>query len=266
MRRSRGERHVTIGPASFPVGRRGHRVPTLAVPGSDRPLPASQETREPIARAPERPPLRGEQPVRKTPTRRWARHLALPVFAAALVAALPIANSATTTAAPEKWSPLSPVNVAFGKSSPRHEVKAQLLSFNDFHGNIDPPTGSGGLVNGTPAGGVEYLATTVKKLRAEASAERQPNLTVAAGDLIGATPLVSAAFHDEPAIESMNKVGLDISSVGNHEFDEGVTELKRMQRGGCHPVDGCQDGDGFRGASFKYLAANVVDKKTQEPI
>jgi len=204
--------------------------------------------------------------VRKTPTRRWARHLALPVFAAALVAALPIANSATTTAAPEKWSPLSPVNVAFGKSSPRHEVKAQLLSFNDFHGNIDPPTGSGGLVNGTPAGGVEYLATTVKKLRAEASAERQPNLTVAAGDLIGATPLVSAAFHDEPAIESMNKVGLDISSVGNHEFDEGVTELKRMQRGGCHPVDGCQDGDGFRGASFKYLAANVVDKKTQEPI
>ncbi len=204
--------------------------------------------------------------MRKTPTRRWARHLALPVFAAALVAALPIATTVTTSSAPEAWSPLTPVNVAFGKTSPKHEAKAQLLSFNDFHGNIDPPTGSGGLVNGTPAGGVEYLATAVKKLRAEARKERQPSLTVAAGDLIGGTPLVSAAFHDEPAIESLNKVGLEISSVGNHEFDEGVTELKRIQRGGCHPVDGCQDGDGYRGANFKYLAANVVDKKTQEPV
>ena len=206
--------------------------------------------------------------MRETPSRRWARHLALPVFAAALVAALPIATtgSGSTSAAPERWTPLTPVNVAFGKSMPKHETKAQLLSFNDFHGNIDPPSGSGGLVNGTPAGGVEYLATAVKKLRETATKERRPSLTVGAGDLVGATPLVSAAFHDEPAIETMNKVGLDISSVGNHEFDEGITELKRLQRGGCHPVDGCQDGDGFRGAKFKYLAANVVDKKTQEPI
>jgi 5'-nucleotidase len=106
----------------------------------------------------------------------------------------------------------------------------------------------------------------VKKLRSEARKERQPSLTVAAGDLIGGTPLVSAAFHDEPAIESLNKVGLEISSVGNHEFDEGVTELKRIQRGGCHPVDGCQDGDPYKGAAFPYLAANVVDKKTRLPV
>ena len=141
-----------------------------------------------------------------------------------------------------------------------------MLAFNDFHGNIDPPTGSGGVVAGNPAGGVEYLATTVKTLRAQSVAADRSTLTVAAGDLIGASPLVSAAFHDEPAIEEMNALGLQISSVGNHEFDEGVTELKRIQRGGCHPVDGCLDGDGYNGAKFQYLAANVTDKQTQLPI
>jgi 5'-nucleotidase len=89
---------------------------------------------------------------------------------------------------------------------------------------------------------------------------------VAAGDLIGASPLISAAFHDEPTIEAMNALGLDISAVGNHEFDEGVDELLRMQNGGCHPVDGCQDGDGFAGAAFQFLAANVVYKDTGKPI
>ena len=89
---------------------------------------------------------------------------------------------------------------------------------------------------------------------------------MAAGDLVGATPLVSAAFHDEPVVEEMNSLGLDVTSVGNHEFDEGVTELLRLQNGGCHPVDGCQDGDGFAGADYPILAANVVYKKTGRPI
>ena len=80
---------------------------------------------------------------------------------------------------------------------------------------------------------------------------------VSAGDLIGASPLLSGLFHDEPTIEAANLFGLDLNAVGNHEFDEGVTELLRMQRGGCHPVDGCQDGTGFEGADFKFLAANV---------
>jgi 5'-nucleotidase len=57
----------------------------------------------------------------------------------------------------------------------------------------------------------------------------------------------------------MNEIGLQVSSVGNHEFDEGVDELIRMQNGGCHPVDGCQDGDGFGGADFTYLAANTIN-------
>ena len=146
---------------------------------------------------------------------------------------------------------MSPVAVSFEPAQHGGQAaKGNLLGFNDFHGAIDPPTGSGGLINGVPAGGVEYLATWVKKLRAEAQAEGRRSITVGAGDLVGATPLVSAAFHDEPTIELMNSLGLQISSVGNHEFDEGTTELLRLQRGGCHPTDGCQDGDGFDGADF----------------
>jgi 5'-nucleotidase len=80
---------------------------------------------------------------------------------------------------------------------------------------------------------------------------------VSAGDLIGASPLLSALFHDEPTIEAMNLLGLDFNAVGNHEFDEGAAELLRMQNGGCHPTDGCLDGDGFAGTDFQFLDANV---------
>jgi 5'-nucleotidase len=143
----------------------------------------------------------------------------------------------------------------------RHKPRAvdvQLLSINDFHGNLAPPgtlTLPGGVR--TPAGGAEYLATHLDALRAT-----NPNtLVVSAGDNIGASPLVSGLFHDEPTIEAFNAMGVDISSVGNHEFDEGSAELLRMQDGGCHP-DGCYGGDGFDGADFDYLAANVVDDDT----
>ncbi len=141
------------------------------------------------------------------------------------------------------------------------DVDVQVLAFNDFHGAMEPPAGSGGrvVVSKDPAvppvnaGGAEFLATHLKALEAQ-----NPNTVIAAaGDIIGATPLLSSAFHDEPTIESVNLMGLDVAGVGNHEFDEGVAELWRMQDGGCHPVDGCQDGDGFDGAAFPYLAANV---------
>jgi 5'-nucleotidase len=199
--------------------------------------------------------------------KRLVRTLAVPVLAATVVALLPLANSdASDIASVNKWTPMSPVSVAFQPGiAGGSTVQANILSFNDFHGAIDPPTGSGAAVNGTPAGGAEYLGYWVKKLRAEAKATTPYVYTVAAGDNVGATPLVSAAFHDEPAIEALNAIGLDISSVGNHEYDEGVKELERLQRGGCHPVDGCQDGDGFRGADFEYLAANVVKKSTGLP-
>ena len=145
-------------------------------------------------------------------------------------------------------------------------TEIQILGLNDFHGNLEPPTGSGGRIGGTEAagnaGGVEFLATHVRDLRAT-----NPNtLFVSAGDLIGATPLISALFHDEPTIEAFNQMGLDYNGVGNHEFDEGVDELLRMQDGGCHPVDGCQDGDPFLGADFEFLAANVAYKDTGQTI
>ncbi len=113
------------------------------------------------------------------------------------------------------------------------DVELQLLAFNDYHGHLQSSTP--GQVDGESAGGSEYLSTALSELRAG----HENTLTVAAGDLIGGSPAFSGLFHDEPSVESLNAMGLDVSSVGNHEFDEGVTELLRMQQGGCHPVDGC---------------------------
>ena len=204
------------------------------------------------------------------------RNLALPAVAAAVLATLPLADAGRPTPAQTEraaWTPMTPASVRYGVPADGGAgARLGLLGFNDFHGNIDPPTGSGGLVNGVPAGGVEYLATTVKRLRQESGSSSDKVLTVAAGDNIGASPLVSAAFHDEPTIELFNSMGVDMSSVGNHEFDEGVRELQRIQVGnrlggtGCHPTDGCLDGDPYGGARFPYLAANVVDKRTRLPI
>ncbi|MFC0002604.1 bifunctional metallophosphatase/5'-nucleotidase [Micromonospora siamensis] len=145
-------------------------------------------------------------------------------------------------------------------------VDVKLLAINDFHGNLEPPSGSSGSINGVPAGGVEYLATELKKLRGESKKEQKHTITVAAGDLIGASPLLSAAFHDEPTIEALNLAGLDVASVGNHEFDEGANELLRIQNGGCHPVDGCADGTPYLGANFQYLSANAFKTATGQPL
>ncbi|MBM0228704.1 MULTISPECIES: bifunctional UDP-sugar hydrolase/5'-nucleotidase [Micromonospora] len=145
-------------------------------------------------------------------------------------------------------------------------VDVKLLAINDFHGNLEPPTGSSGTIEGKPAGGAEYLATQLAKLRGTTEEERERTITVAAGDLIGASPLLSAAFHDEPTVEEMNLAGLEFTSVGNHEFDEGASELLRMQNGGCHPVDGCADGTPFEGAKFQYLSANAFTTATGQPL
>jgi 5'-nucleotidase len=148
----------------------------------------------------------------------------------------------------------------------------QLLSFNDLHGNLEPPTGSSGRVtelaaDGTTktidAGGVEYLATHLR----DARKGNKYSITAAAGDMVGASPLISGLFHDEPTIDALNGLDLDVTSVGNHEFDEGAKELARLQKGGCHPTDGCYEtGKKFKGADFPYLAANVTDEKTKKPI
>jgi len=147
-------------------------------------------------------------------------------------------------------------------AKPSGTVNVQILALNDFHGNLEPPSGSSGRIGTVNAGGVEYLATHINNLRAT-----NPNtVVVSAGDLIGASPLLSALFHDEPTIEAFNQIGLDFNAVGNHEFDEGWHELVRMQEGGCHPVDGCLDGDDFAGANFQFLAANVVRQDNGKPI
>ena len=149
---------------------------------------------------------------------------------------------------------LSTLIVSTVSAKPSPTIDVQILAVNDFHGNLEPPAGSSGRIGTINAGGAEYLATHINTLRA-----LNPNtVVVSAGDMIGASPLLSALFHDEPSIEAFNAMGLDFNAVGNHEFDEGFVELLRMQKGGCHPVDGCLDGDDFAGAKFKYLAANVV--------
>jgi len=152
--------------------------------------------------------------------------------------------------------------------------KVQMLSFNDFHGHLEAGEDDRLSVEldptQTPVGGAEYLASTLERLRAEAG--DRDSITVAAGDLIGGSTFLSGLFHDEPAVESLDALGLDTSSVGNHEFDEGTEELLRMQYGGCHPVDGCylQDRRGrdiqYPGADFDWLAANVVNKDDGEPL
>jgi 5'-nucleotidase len=136
-------------------------------------------------------------------------------------------------------SPPAPVS-----SAPVH---LQLLAFNDFHGNLEPPSSTVRLADGTvPAGGASWLSAHVAHLRAQ-----EPNtLVVAAGDLIGASPLASALERDEPSIAAMDGLGLDVSSVGNHEFDRGVDELRRLQKR----------------ARFTYLAANVVDAQTGQTV
>jgi 5'-nucleotidase len=171
-----------------------------------------------------------------------------PVLALAIMAAL---------TAPSRAQPAAPVDL-------------RILAINDFHGylrpfaggiRIDDPTDATKKIT-VPAGGAEHMATLAKELRAG----RKNSIFVAAGDLIGASPFLSALFHDEPSIEALSLMGLEVASVGNHEFDEGKDELLRMQNGGCHPVDGCQGPHRFEGAKFRYLAASTIVKSTGKPL
>ncbi|MFO1285437.1 MAG: bifunctional metallophosphatase/5'-nucleotidase [Rubrivivax sp.] len=155
-------------------------------------------------------------------------------------------------------------------------VAVKILAINDFHGNLRPSAGGIRIKDPAdatktvvvPAGGSEHLATLVAQLRAT-----NPNhIFVAAGDLIGATPLLSSLFRDEPTIESLSLMGLEASAVGNHEFDKGADELLRMQRGGCSSAAGsgsaepCKGPQPFTGARFTYLAASTVVNATGQTL
>ena len=150
-----------------------------------------------------------------------------------------------------------------GMARPGDDVTLQILALNDFHGNLEAPRDGVWLPDPSnpatdsqhQAGGAARLASLARDLTAAA-----PNtILVGAGDLVGASPLLSALFHDEPTIESLSRMGLALSAVGNHEFDEGLSELRRLQDGGCHPQDGCKGPRPFAGAKFKYLAASTID-------
>jgi 5'-nucleotidase len=152
---------------------------------------------------------------------------------------------------------------------PPAPVHAKIIAFNDFHGTLQSP-GSFGAGPRSPhvaAGGADALAAWVARLKSQ----DPNNVVVGGGDFVGASPLVSALFFDEPAVEALNHVGVDFTSVGNHEFDKGAAELLRLQHGGCRITDGRPDPNScrglgsarpgsFDGAHFQWLSANVVDK------
>lgn len=146
----------------------------------------------------------------------------------------------------------------------RQNQSINILAFNDFHGNLEPPkrfieaedpTDTNKSVR-IPVGGVSYFADAINKLRAQ----YPNNAVVSAGDLISASPLTSSLFLDEPTIETMNEIKIDFNAVGNHEFDRGTDELRRLQNGGCQQyttTKPCQINKDFAGAKFNFLAANV---------
>ncbi len=194
-----------------------------------------------------------------------ARPLALTVAVGAVVLAVPalaLFSPATTPTALADAGAAAPLKPA-GKT-----VQAQILAINDFHGHLEPDDLSISTKTGTshgsgwvPAGGAAYLEAKIRAARKANPA----SVVVSAGDLIGASPMISGYYHDEPTVEAMNKI-LDVGVVGNHEFDEGTAELRRMVKGGCHPVDGCQDHTPYAGTKFDLLAANVVSRRTGAPI
>jgi len=142
-------------------------------------------------------------------------------------------------------------------------VEVQILALNDFHGNLETPppvdvTEADGTKHKIVSGGAAHLAAALASLRVG----HANTVTVSAGDTIGASPLISANYLDEPTIEAMNMLGLEFNSIGNHEFDKGIAELKRMQSGGCtkYTLRTPCAVEPFAGARFHYLAANVIQE------
>jgi 5'-nucleotidase len=164
--------------------------------------------------------------------------------------------------------------LSVGTAGAAAPITVKIIGFNDYHGNLETP-GTFGVNTLVPApsrprvGGAEYMAAYVARMKAA----NPLNVVVGAGDFIGASPLISALFFDEPAVETLNKIGVEFTSVGNHEFDKGSTELKRLQNGGCKLTNGTTDPNSckgfgsatqgmFDGAKFKWLSANVFETAT----
>ena len=159
-----------------------------------------------------------------------------------------------------------------GTPEPPDTVTIKIVAYNDLHGNLHPPRlsiaarGPAGTTVAVPAGGAAYMASAIQSLKAQ----NPHTAVVSAGDMIGASPLVSALFLDEPTIEVVNAIKIDFNAVGNHEFDRGSDELLRMQLGGCAKYtlrEPCLLNKSFPGANFGFLAANVfkADGRTLFP-
>ena len=136
---------------------------------------------------------------------------------------------------------------------PREPIKVKVIGFNDYHGNLQSP-GTFGVNTVVPAaqrpavGGAEYLAAYVAQLKSQNTL----NVVVGAGDFIGASPLISALFFDEPAVETLNRIGVEFNAVGNHEFDKGSAELKRLQNGGCKLTNSVPDPNSCKGLGSQF--------------
>jgi 5'-nucleotidase len=145
--------------------------------------------------------------------------------------------------------------VAPASRSQDNLVPVRIIAFNDFHGHLEPGENAVDVPDPSDparsrrvrAGGAAHLAT-----------------------LVGASPLISGLFHDEPTIEVMNAIGIDFNAVGNHEFDHGVDELKRLAQGGCSSASSTHRQScprlAYTGARFPFLAANVLDRSTGQTI
>lgn len=164
-------------------------------------------------------------------------------------------SALSASASPSASSPSAP-------STRSGLVHARLLAINDFHGHLESKGlridgGSGS----QPAGGAAYLAAQLRALK-----RHHPGaLVVSAGDMVGASPMISGYFHDEPTVEVMNRM-VDVGAVGNHEFDEGSAEFRRLVHGGCTGGTTCRAGHRYTGATFDLLAANVLVRSTGEPL
>ena len=185
-----------------------------------------------------------------------SRRVVVCLLAAALGAALVPLSQSGVAGASGSFDPGSR-----GKDKDK-TTDVHVLAWNDFHGNLEP---TGLNIYGQFAGGAAWLAKAVEDKQAQYG-DRE--ITVFAGDNIGASPLVDGLFFGEPSTIIANLMHTDFASVGNHEFDKGKDELLRIQNGGCRADVGCtaapyalangKTKNKYPGADFQYLSANVV--------